>query len=73
LDYITVAAITVFAVTLFLIIRRPRGLRIGYAAGVGAVASLLSGTVSLGQAAQSFLDIWDAALAFLGIIALSVT
>ena len=37
------------------------------------MASLLLGTVSLGQAAQSFLDIWDAALAFLGIVALSVT
>jgi arsenical pump membrane protein len=48
-------------------------LRLGYAAGIGAVASLVIGTVSLGQAAQSFLDIWDAALAFLGIIALSVT
>ena len=54
-------------------IKRPRGLRLGYAAGIGAVASLLLGTVSLGQAAQSFLDIWDAAFAFLGIIALSVT
>jgi arsenical pump membrane protein len=73
LEYITVAAIAVFAVTLFLMIKRPRGIRLGYAAGIGAVASLLLGTVSLGQAAQSFLDIWDAALAFLGIIALSVT
>jgi arsenical pump membrane protein len=27
----------------------------------------------LGQAARSFIDIWDAALAFLGIVALSVT
>ena len=54
-------------------IKRPRGLRLGYAAGIGAIASLLLGTVSLGQAAQSFLNIWDAALAFLGIIALSVT
>jgi len=72
-DYIAVAAIAVFAVTLFLMIKHPRGLRLGYAAGIGAVASLLLGTVSLGQAAQSFLDIWDAALAFLGIIALSVT
>ena len=54
-------------------IKRPRGLRLGYAACVGAVASILLGTVSLGQASQSFLDIWDAALAFLGIIALSVT
>jgi arsenical pump membrane protein len=73
LDYITVAAITVFVMTLFLMIKRPRGLRIGYSTGIGAVASLLLGTVSLGQAAHSFLDIWDAALAFLGIIALSVT
>jgi arsenical pump membrane protein len=53
-------------------IKRPRGLRLGYAAGIGAAASLLLGTVSLGQAAASFLDIWDAALAFLGIVALSV-
>jgi arsenical pump membrane protein len=54
-------------------IKRPLGLRLGYAAGIGAVASLLLGTVTLGQAAQSFLDIWDAALAFIGIVALSVT
>jgi arsenical pump membrane protein len=72
LDYTVVAALAVFVATLFLMIKRPRGLRLGYAAGIGAVASLLLGTVSLGQAAQSFLDIWDAALAFLGIIALSV-
>jgi arsenical pump membrane protein len=64
--------VTIFAVTLFLMIKRPRGLRLGYAAGIGAAASLLLGTVSLGQAAQSFLNIWDAALAFLGIVALSV-
>ena len=73
MDYIAIAALAVFVSTLFLMIRRPRGLRLGYAAGIGAVASLVIGTVSLGQAAQSFLDIWDAALPFLGIIALSVT
>ncbi len=73
MDFITVAAVAVFAVTLFLMIKRPFRLRLGYAAGIGAVASLLLGTVSLGQAVQSFLNIWDAALAFLGIVALSVT
>ncbi len=73
MDYIAVAAVAIFAVTLFLMIKRPFGLRLGYAAGIGAAASLLLGTVSLGQAARSFLDIWDAALAFLGIVALSVT
>jgi arsenical pump membrane protein len=72
LDYLSVAAVAVFAVTLFLMIKRPFGLRLGFAAGIGAVASLLLGTVTLGQAAESFLNIWDAALAFLGIVALSV-
>jgi arsenical pump membrane protein len=72
LDTLSVAALAVFAGTLFLMIRRPRGLRLGYAAGIGAVVSLLLGTVTMGQAAASFLDIWDAALAFLGIVALSV-
>jgi arsenical pump membrane protein len=72
-DYVTVAALSVFVGTLFLMIKRPRGLKLGYAAGIGAVASLLLGTVSLGEAAQAFVDIWDAALAFIGIVALSVT
>jgi arsenical pump membrane protein len=72
LEIVAVAAIVVFAVTLFLMIKRPWGIKLGYAAGIGAVASLLLGTVSLGQAAESFLDIWDAALAFIGIIAFSV-
>lgn len=72
MDYVAFAALVVFAITLFLMIKRPWGLRLGYAAGIGAVASLVLGTVSLGQAAQSFLDIWDAALAFIGIVALSV-
>ncbi len=73
LEYVEVAALIIFAVTLFLMIKRPFGLRLGYAAGIGALLSLILGTVSLGQAVQSFLDIWDAALAFLGIVALSVT
>jgi arsenical pump membrane protein len=72
LDYVAFAALVIFAITLFLMIKRPWGLRLGFAAGIGAVASLVLGTVSLGQAAQSFLDIWDAALAFIGIVALSV-
>jgi arsenical pump membrane protein len=72
LDYLAIAAVVVFVVTLFLMIKRPLGLRLGFAAGIGAVASLLLGTVTLGQAAESFLNIWDAALAFLGIVGLSV-
>ncbi len=72
MDYVPIAALAIFVATLFLMIKRPRGIKLGYAAGIGAVASLLLGTVSLGQAAESFLNIWDAALAFVGIVAFSV-
>ncbi len=73
MSYASVAAVVIFAVTLFLMIKRPRGMNLGLAAGIGAVASLLLGTVSVNDAVQSFGDIWDAALAFVGIVALSVT
>jgi arsenical pump membrane protein len=73
MDYPAVAALAVFAVTVALMVKRPFGLKLGFAAGIGAAASLLLGTVSVGQAAGAFLEIWDAALAFLGIVALSVT
>jgi arsenical pump membrane protein len=73
MNYTVVAAVAVFVVTLILMVKRPRGLKLGYAAGIGAVASLLLGTVTLNQAELAFLDIWDAALAFIGIVALSVT
>ncbi len=73
MDAASVIAVSIFVCTLFLMIRRPRGIRLGLAAGIGALASLILGTVAFGQALQSFLDIWDAALAFIGIVALSVT
>ncbi|MEM2108026.1 MAG: ArsB/NhaD family transporter [Candidatus Bathyarchaeia archaeon] len=72
MNYLGVAALSVFAITLFLMIKRPHGLKLGYAAGIGAATSLLLGTVSLGEAAQAFMEIWDAALAFIGIVAFSV-
>ncbi|MEM3378974.1 MAG: ArsB/NhaD family transporter [Candidatus Bathyarchaeia archaeon] len=72
MDYLGAASLGVFVATLFLMIKRPRGLKLGYAAGIGAAVSLLLGTVSLDEAAQAFIDIWDAALAFIGIVAFSV-
>jgi arsenical pump membrane protein len=73
MDYHPAAALAIFIVTLFLMIKRPRGINLGLAAGIGAVASLLFGTVTLSDAAAAFFDIWDAALAFIGIVTLSVT
>ena len=72
MDYIAIAALVIFVATLILMIKRPKGIKLGYAAGLGALASLLLGTVTLSQAAGAFVDIWDAALAFIGIVAFSV-
>ncbi len=66
-------SIVIFVATLFLMIKQPRGINLGLAAGIGAVASLLFGTVTLDDAALAFNDIWNAALAFVGIVTLSVT
>jgi arsenical pump membrane protein len=73
MSYASATSLAIFAVTLFLMIKRPRGMNLGLAAGIGALASLLLGTVTVNDAVRSFADIWDAALAFVGIIALSVT
>jgi len=72
-EYLAAVSVSVFALTLFLMIKRPKGINLGLAAGIGAALSLLLGTVSVYDVLQSFIDIWDAALAFVGIVALSVT
>lgn len=54
-------------------IKQPKGINLGMAAGLGALASLLLGTVTVTDAVGAFYDIWDAALAFVGIVTLSVT
>ena len=54
-------------------IKQPRGINLGFAAGIGAVASLLLGTVTINDALRAFRDIWDAALAFVGIVTFSAT
>jgi arsenical pump membrane protein len=66
-------SVAIFVFTLFLMIKQPKGINLGLAAGIGAVASLLLGTVTVDDAALAFNDIWNAALAFVGIVTLSVT
>jgi arsenical pump membrane protein len=71
--YAPVLSLVIFLATLFLMVRQPRGINLGAAAAIGAAASLLLGTVSIDEAAAAFMDIWDAALAFVGIVTMSVT
>ncbi|QSZ40660.1 arsenical efflux pump membrane protein ArsB [Sulfurimonas aquatica] len=67
-----VLALSVFLVTLLFVIWQPKGLQIGTTAVVGAIAALVVGVVSYNDVLSVIDIVWDATLAFIGIIILSM-
>lgn len=62
----------IFLITLLFVIWQPRGLQIGTTAVIGAIVALVAGVVSISDVGIVFDIIWDATLAFIGIIILSM-
>lgn len=65
-------AMFVFLVTLLFVIWQPRGLQIGTTAVAGALVALVIGVVSFADVFVVVEIVWDATLAFIGIILLSM-
>ncbi len=65
-------ASSIFLVTLFFIIVQPKGLQIGTSAVIGAIVAYIFGVVSYEDLFTVFDIVWDATLAFIGIIILSL-
>lgn len=67
-----IASSLIFLATLLFVIWQPKGLKIGTTAIIGAIVSLAFGTVSFGDVFIVSNIVWDATLAFIGIIIMSM-
>ena len=67
-----IESVLIFLLTMFLVIKQPKNIPIGISAVVGGVLSFLLGIVNINDIYEVIKLVWDASLAFIGIIFISV-
>ena len=65
-------ALSIFIITMILVIWQPKGLGIGYSASLGAIFALATGTIALSDIWIVWGIIWNAVLTFIAIIVISI-
>ena len=65
-------ALSIFVITLVLVIWQPRGLGIGWSAMGGALVALATGVVGWGDVATVWDIVWDATFTFVALIIISL-
>ena len=61
-------SVAIFALTLFLVLKRPRNLGIGYSALIGAAISIILGITSFSDIVIVCNIVWNATFTFVAII-----
>ncbi|AAT42668.1 arsenic transporter [Picrophilus oshimae] len=64
--------IIIFVITLFLVLKRPRNLGIGYSALIGAAISLIIGVSTLKDVISVWNIVWNATFTFIAVIIISL-